>query len=224
MSAKHKNLVLVLTGCHVFLGYVTAVRATVFEFNGNWSIYPDFFVKVERTSIETILFSFLKELMKGIWCFCCLLIWDWHWSKMLKFSGNSRGHNEVLEVLRWLAVGGRPHANLNHQCGQGGKEGGSGLWTLILSSCACVCVCVHVFPLKIEIQAFPDCKMPQRIEHGRIYLEHETDLNLFSITQVQYGFQCHYSIRLARLMTSLPTHTHIHISPSPVTFTHFLIW
>lgn len=40
--------------------------------------------------------------------------------------------------------------------------------------------------------------MPQRIEHGCIYLGHERDLNLFSITHVQYGFQCDYSVMQAK--------------------------
>lgn len=83
-----------------------------------------------------------------------------------------------------------------------------------------VFVCVHVCSLKIEIQAFPDCKMPQRIEHGCIYLEHETDLNLFSITQVQYGFQCPSDWLAADSShcsfddKSANTHTYTHI-PKP---------
>lgn len=133
--------------------------------------------------------------------------------KCLKFWSGSQ----------WVAV----HMQTSTTAMWSGRKRGAQVCELSyfhLISCVCVCVYlgggvhvhVHVCPLKIEIWAFPDCNMPQRIEHGCIYLEHETDLDLFSITHVQYIFQCHYSVRLAscRLISLLfrwQVCQHIHI-------------
>lgn len=145
--------------------------------------------------------------------------------KCLKFWGDSQ----------WVAV----HMQTSTIALRSGRKRGaqvcelSGLWSgYTFLSCVCVCACVSI---KNRNLSFSWLQYATENWTWCIYLEHERDLNLFSITHVQYGFQCDYSVMQAKSAgssrcsfhdKSANTHTHAHINiyTMPVTFTHFLIW